>query len=189
MIPSAALFERPQMPPARHLLQFKAGKMTQDSDNWVHADPRKGWVYVYQSGDGRLHFTWIDRKTCLVEDDFVIAPKQGEFKKVMQCTTGRVYLLKLKGPKRFFIWMQACFLKEPNTKKDDDICTKINDYIEFVPAQTNTQIHPQVPLFVIFTYIVQCPLTPVGSIPRSSQCDCSFILTRVLARLSFPLTL
>ncbi|KAA0187788.1 Adhesion regulating molecule 1 [Fasciolopsis buskii] len=133
MIPSAALFERPQMPPPRHLLQFKAGKMTQGSDNWVHADPRKGWVYVYQSGDGRLHFTWIDRKTCLVEDDFVIAPKQAEFKKVVQCTTGRVYLLKLKDSKRFFIWMQ-----EPNAKKDDNICTRINDYIEFLPAQSST---------------------------------------------------
>ncbi|TPP62408.1 Adhesion regulating molecule 1 [Fasciola gigantica] len=133
MIPSAALFERPQVPPPRHLLQFKAGKMTQGSDNWVHADPRKGWVYVYQSGDGKLHFTWIDRKTCLVEDDFVIAPKQAEFRKVLQCTTGRVYLLKLKDSKRFFIWMQ-----EPNAKKDENICTRINDYIEFLPAQTNT---------------------------------------------------
>ncbi|CAL8108420.1 unnamed protein product [Calicophoron daubneyi] len=131
MSQSAALFGRPQQPQARHLLQFKAGKMTMDNDNWVRADPRKGWAYVYQAGDGKLHFSWIDRKTCLVEDNFVILPKQAEFKKVTQCTTGRVYLLKFKGPKRFFIWMQ-----EPNGKNDDDICTRINDYIKSPPAQT-----------------------------------------------------
>lgn len=46
--------------------------MTIGDDNWVHADPRKGWVYVYQSGDGKLHFCWIDRKTFLVEDVSVL---------------------------------------------------------------------------------------------------------------------
>ncbi|CAH8578579.1 unnamed protein product [Schistosoma turkestanicum] len=126
-----ALFGRTQQSQTRHLLQFKAGKMTIGDDNWVHADPRKGWVYVYQSGDGKLHFCWIDRKTFLVEDNFVINAKQAEFKKIPQCTTGRVYLLKFKGPKHFFIWMQ-----EPNGKNDSDICTRINDYIRSPPAQT-----------------------------------------------------
>nr|CAH8873614.1 unnamed protein product [Trichobilharzia regenti] len=126
-----ALFGRPQQSQTRHLLQFKAGKMTLGADNWVHADPRKGWVYVYQSGDGKLHFCWIDRKTCLVEDNFVINAKQAEFKKIPQCTTGRVYLLKFKGPKHFFIWMQ-----EPNGKNDNDICSRINDYIRCPPAHT-----------------------------------------------------
>ncbi|CAH8620997.1 unnamed protein product [Heterobilharzia americana] len=126
----SALFARPQQSQTRHLLQFKAGKMTIGDDNWVHADPRKGWVYVYQSGDGKLHFCWIDRKTCLVEDNFILHAKQAEFKKIPQCTTGRVYLLKFKGPKHFFIWMQ-----EPNGKNDSDICTRINDYIKSPPAQ------------------------------------------------------
>ncbi|KAK4476289.1 hypothetical protein MN116_001492 [Schistosoma mekongi] len=128
-----ALFGRPQASQTRHLLQFKAGKMTIGDDNWVHADPRKGWVYVYQSGDGKLHFCWIDRKTCLVEDNFVINAKQAEFKRIPQCTTGRVYLLKFKDPKHFFIWMQ-----EPNGKNDSDICTRINDYIRSPPAHTTT---------------------------------------------------
>ncbi|KAH8864569.1 Proteasomal ubiquitin receptor ADRM1-A [Schistosoma japonicum] len=126
-----ALFGRPQASQTRHLLQFKAGKMTIGDDNWVHADPRKGWVYVYQSGDGKLHFCWIDRKTCLVEDNFIINAKQAEFKRIPQCTTGRVYLLKFKDLKHFFIWMQ-----EPNGKNDSDICTRINDYIRSPPAQT-----------------------------------------------------
>ncbi|CAH8670301.1 unnamed protein product [Schistosoma rodhaini] len=128
-----ALFGRPQQSQTRHLLQFKAGKMTIGDDNWVHADPRKGWVYVYQSGDGKLHFCWIDRKTFLVEDNFIINAKQAEFQKIPQCTTGRVYLLKFKGPKHFFIWMQ-----EPNGKNDSDICSRINDYIRSPPAQTTT---------------------------------------------------
>lgn len=97
--------------------------MTVDEDNWVHPDPRKGWAYVYQAEDGKLHFCWIDRKTGLVEDvglnyfimfvwsqNFVINAKQAEFKSVSQCTTGRVYLLKFKSSKRFFLWMQVIFV-------------------------------------------------------------------------------
>ncbi|VDP48179.1 unnamed protein product [Schistosoma mattheei] len=44
-----ALFGRPQQSQTRHLLQFKAGKMTIGDDNWVHADPRKGWVSSAQA--------------------------------------------------------------------------------------------------------------------------------------------
>ncbi|TGZ67963.1 hypothetical protein CRM22_004513 [Opisthorchis felineus] len=130
MSQSAALFGRPQQPQTKHLLQFKAGKMTINNENWVHADPRKGWVYVYQSGDGKLHFCWIDRKTCLVEDNFIISAQQAEFKRVPQCTTGRVYLLKVKNTKPFFVWMQ-----EPNGKNDSNICSRINDYIASPPTQ------------------------------------------------------
>ncbi|CAH8430827.1 unnamed protein product [Dicrocoelium dendriticum] len=129
MSQSAALFGGPQQLQTKHLLQFKAGKMVVKSDNWVHADPRKGWVYVYQSSDGKLHFCWIDRKTCLVEDNFVIGTQQAEFKRVPHCTTGRVYLLQFKNSKRFFIWMQ-----EPNGKNDANICSRINSFINS-PAQ------------------------------------------------------
>ncbi|KAF5395630.1 Adhesion regulating molecule 1 [Paragonimus heterotremus] len=130
MSQSAALFGGPQKPQNKHLLQFRAGKMTINSDNWVHADPRKGWVYVYQSGDGKLHLCWIDRKTCLVEDNFVIGAQQAEFKRVPQCTTGRVYLLSFKNSKRFFVWMQ-----EPNGKNDSNICSRINAFITSPPTQ------------------------------------------------------
>ncbi|KAF8566343.1 hypothetical protein P879_04542 [Paragonimus westermani] len=130
MSQSAALFGGPQKPQNKHLLQFRAGKMTINNDNWVHADPRKGWVYVYQSGDGKLHLCWIDRKTCLVEDNFVIGAQQAEFKRVPQCTTGRVYLLSFKNSKRFFVWMQ-----EPNGKNDSNICSRINAFITSPPTQ------------------------------------------------------
>lgn len=41
--------------------------------------------------------------------DLIIFPDDCEFKRVSQCTTGRVYVLKFKaGSKRLFFWMQVC---------------------------------------------------------------------------------
>lgn len=41
--------------------------------------------------------------------DLIIFPDDCEFKRVPQCTTGRVYVLKFKaGSKRLFFWMQVC---------------------------------------------------------------------------------
>lgn len=43
--------------------------------------------------------------------DLIIFPDDCEFKRVSQCTTGRVYVLKFKaGSKRLFFWMQVCDL-------------------------------------------------------------------------------
>jgi len=40
--------------------------------------------------------------------DLIIFPDDCEFKKVSQCTTGRVFVLKFKaGSKRLFFWMQV----------------------------------------------------------------------------------
>lgn len=40
--------------------------------------------------------------------DLIIFPDDCEFKRVNQCTTGRVYVLKFKaGSKRLFFWMQV----------------------------------------------------------------------------------
>lgn len=40
--------------------------------------------------------------------DLIIFPDDCEFKRVSQCTTGRVYVLKFKaGSKRLFFWMQV----------------------------------------------------------------------------------
>lgn len=48
---------------------------------------------------------------CLVPflfQDLIIFPDDCEFKRVSQCTTGRVYVLKFKaGSKRLFFWMQV----------------------------------------------------------------------------------
>lgn len=44
----------------------------------------------------------------LLFQDLIIFPDDCEFKRVNQCTTGRVYVLKFKaGSKRLFFWMQV----------------------------------------------------------------------------------
>lgn len=72
-----------------------------------------------------MHFCWKDRTTGQLEDDLIIFPDDAEFLKVPQCTSGRVFVLKFKtSPRRLFFWSQ-----EPKDDKDDEIVSKINDYI------------------------------------------------------------
>uniref|UniRef100_A0A8D3DYK4 Pru domain-containing protein n=1 Tax=Scophthalmus maximus TaxID=52904 RepID=A0A8D3DYK4_SCOMX len=102
---------------SKYLVEFRAGKMTLKG-NVVTPDKRKGSVYVQQSDDSLIHFCWKDRTTGNVDDDLIIFPDDCEFKRVSQCTTGRVYVLKFKaGSKRLFFWMQ-----EPKTEKDEEFC-------------------------------------------------------------------
>lgn len=83
----------------RHLVEFRAGRMTMDDGKMVHPDSRKGLLYVYQGDDGLIHFCWKNRTTNKVEKDLIIFPDDCEFKRVEQCKTGRVYLLKVSDPK------------------------------------------------------------------------------------------
>ena len=123
---STGLFDRqPPKPQARPLLQFKAGKMTMHEDRSVHPDTRKGCAYLYQApSDYSVHFCWFDRRTGLIEENFVLVPREAEFKPVPQCKTGRVYVLKLKTtpPQLFFLWMQ-----EPNASNDAQICESVSN--------------------------------------------------------------
>ncbi|KAM6925460.1 proteasomal ubiquitin receptor ADRM1 isoform 1-T1 [Xenentodon cancila] len=113
---------------SKYLVEFRAGKMTLKG-NTVTPDKRKGMVYIQQSDDSLIHFCWKDRTTGNVDDDLIIFPDDCEFKKVNQCTTGRVYVLKFKaGSKRLFFWMQ-----EPKTDKDDEYCRKVNEYLNNPP--------------------------------------------------------
>ncbi|XP_068161195.1 proteasomal ubiquitin receptor ADRM1-like isoform X2 [Antennarius striatus] len=113
---------------SKYLVEFRAGKMTL-SGNIVTPDKRKGSVYIQQSDDSLIHFCWKDRTTDNVDDDLIIFPDDCEFKRVNQCTTGRVYVLKFKaGSKRLFFWMQ-----EPKTDKDDEYCRKVNEYLNNPP--------------------------------------------------------
>uniref|UniRef100_A0A1I8INS4 RPN13_C domain-containing protein n=2 Tax=Macrostomum lignano TaxID=282301 RepID=A0A1I8INS4_9PLAT len=115
-------------PASRYLVEFKAGKMTLQ-DGWVRPINKKGMVYVHQSDDNLMHFCWKDRTSGLVEDDLIIFPDDCEFKRVTQCTTGRVYLLKFKSSsKKYFFWMQ-----EPKEDKDADLCKKVNDSLNNPP--------------------------------------------------------
>ncbi|XP_052225982.1 proteasomal ubiquitin receptor ADRM1-like isoform X1 [Dreissena polymorpha] len=114
---------------SKNLVEFRAGKMHMKG-KMVHADKRKGLVYVHQSDDSLMHFCWKDRTTGSVEDDLIIFPDDIEFKHVKQCTTGRVFVLKFKSSTRkFFFWMQ-----EPKSDKDEEYSKKVNEYLNNPPT-------------------------------------------------------
>ncbi|XP_060931219.1 proteasomal ubiquitin receptor ADRM1-like [Limanda limanda] len=113
---------------SKYLVEFRAGKMTMKGST-VTPDKRKGQVYIQQTDDSLIHFCWKDRTTGNADDDLIIFPDDCEFKRVSQCTTGRVYVLKFKaGSKRLFFWMQ-----EPKTDKDEEHCRKVNEYLNNPP--------------------------------------------------------
>uniref|UniRef100_A0A1A8P541 Adhesion regulating molecule 1 n=1 Tax=Nothobranchius pienaari TaxID=704102 RepID=A0A1A8P541_9TELE len=113
---------------SKYLVEFRAGKMTMKGST-VTPDKRKGQVYIQQTDDSLIHFCWKDRTTGNVDDDLIIFPDDCEFKRVSQCTTGRVYVLKFKaGSKRLFFWMQ-----EPKNDKDEEFCRKVNEYLNNPP--------------------------------------------------------
>ncbi|NP_001079594.1 proteasomal ubiquitin receptor ADRM1-B isoform X1 [Xenopus laevis] len=113
---------------SKYLVEFRAGKMSLKGST-VTPDKRKGLVYIQQTDDSLIHFCWKDRTSGSVDDDLIIFPDDCEFKRVSQCTTGRVYVLKFKaGSKRLFFWMQ-----EPKTDKDEEHCRKVNEYLNNPP--------------------------------------------------------
>lgn len=116
----------------RHLVEFRAGRMNMVG-KMVHPDTRKGLVYMYQAEDGLIHFCWKDRTTGNIEDDLIIFPDDCEFKKIDQCKTGRVYLLKFKSSSRkLFFWLQ-----EPKTDKDDEWCRRVNEVMNNPPSMNS----------------------------------------------------
>ncbi|XP_048861402.1 proteasomal ubiquitin receptor ADRM1 [Brienomyrus brachyistius] len=113
---------------SKNLVEFRAGKMSLKGST-VTPDKRKGLVYIQQTDDSLIHFCWKDRTSGNVEDDLIIFPEDCEFKRVNQCTTGRVYVLKFKAStKRLFFWMQ-----EPKTDKDEEHSRKVNEYLNNPP--------------------------------------------------------
>ena len=114
---------------SKYLVEFKAGKMVMRGTT-VSPINRKGSVYINQSDDGLMHFCWKDRTSGETEDDLIIFPDDAEFKRVNSCKTGRVFMLKFKSSdKKNFYWMQ-----EPKDDKDEEYCTKINEYLNNPPA-------------------------------------------------------
>ncbi|XP_049296098.1 proteasomal ubiquitin receptor ADRM1 homolog [Anopheles funestus] len=113
----------------RHLVEFRAGRMNM-VNKMVHADNRKGLVFVYQAEDGLIHFCWKDRTSGTLEDDLILFPDDCEFKKLDYVKNGRVYVLKFKSSnRRLFFWMQ-----EPKTDRDDEWCRRINEVINNPPS-------------------------------------------------------
>jgi 26S proteasome regulatory subunit N13 len=108
------------------LVEFRAGRLWKDSDsNMVRADKRKGMVIVKRSVDDQLiHFIWKDRTNTTVEVDLILFPDDAVWRRVKECTTGRVYVLEFKTGNRSFFWMQ-----EPSAAKDDELSEALNDGI------------------------------------------------------------
>ncbi|XP_054167965.1 uncharacterized protein LOC128965320 [Oppia nitens] len=123
-------------PVSQYLVEFRAGKMTAERTGpkkmmLKPVKERKGLLYVQQTDDQLMHFCWKDRQTGHIEDDLIIFPGDIEFKKISQCKTGRVFVLKFKSnDRRLFFWSQ-----EPKVDKDDDYVTKINDYLNNPPVR------------------------------------------------------
>ncbi|KAH8401606.1 hypothetical protein KR009_006782 [Drosophila setifemur] len=112
-----------------NLVEFRAGRMNMVG-KMVHPDSRKGLVYMTQSEDGLMHFCWKDRTSGKVEDDLIVFPDDFEYKRVDQCKTGRVYVLKFKSStRRMFFWIQ-----EPKTDKDEEHCRRINELLNNPPS-------------------------------------------------------
>lgn len=58
--------------------------------------------------------------------DLIIFPDDCEFKRVSQCTTGRVYVLKFKaGSKRLFFWMQVSKVELVNPLNTEPCVTDV----------------------------------------------------------------
>jgi hypothetical protein len=71
-----------------------------------------------------------DTTLCVAHQDLIIFPDEAVFKKVKQCTTGRVFLLEWKSTeRRLFFWMQ-----EPSDEKDAELCEKVNKALNSPPA-------------------------------------------------------
>ncbi|KAH8275184.1 hypothetical protein KR026_001500 [Drosophila bipectinata] len=112
-----------------NLVEFRAGRMNMVG-KMVHPDTRKGLVYMTQSVDGLMHFCWKDRTSGKMEDDLIVFPDDFEYKRVDQCKTGRVFVLKFKSStRRMFFWMQ-----EPKIEKDDEHCRRINELLNNPPS-------------------------------------------------------
>ncbi|KAJ6231252.1 cell membrane glycoprotein [Anaeramoeba flamelloides] len=106
------------------LVSFRAGKMNK-SGNLVSPDKRKGMVQVVKSPEGIVQFQWKDRVKGDIVDNFFLFPGDAVLKKVYQCTTGRVVLLRFnQGKRRFFYWLQ-----EPKEEKDQELLDNVNKAI------------------------------------------------------------
>lgn len=91
----------------------------------MRADKRKGMVIVKRSADDQLiHFMWKDRTTGTTDLDLILFPDEANWRRVKECTTGRVYVLEFRTGTRNFFWMQ-----EPSTSKDDEYSELLNDHI------------------------------------------------------------
>lgn len=101
-------------------IEINAGKCIYDG-NIIKPDKRKGKLRLYRASDELLHMQWINRETNKVEDDLIVI-EDVFLKKIEECKTGRVYLLKfIVSDKKMFFWMQ-----DFDDSKDEAFVRKFN---------------------------------------------------------------
>ncbi|KAH8306845.1 hypothetical protein KR018_007142, partial [Drosophila ironensis] len=107
------------------LVQYKAGRMTLQG-KIVQPDDRKGLLYLHRSSeDNLIYINWMDRRSGETELNLLAIPGTMEFRRVTECTTGRVFVLKIKeSVRRYFFWMQ-----DPHPQNDDGFCRRVNELI------------------------------------------------------------
>ncbi|XP_022214554.2 proteasomal ubiquitin receptor ADRM1 homolog [Drosophila obscura] len=108
----------------KNLIEYKAGLMVL-RDRMVEPDSRKGLLYLRRIGQ-EMHICWKDRQTGQVEMDIVAVPGIPRFRRVIQCNTGRVFVLRFANDKqRHFFWMQEAY-----PERDNDFCQRFNELIK-----------------------------------------------------------
>ncbi|KAL0487787.1 26S proteasome subunit ADRM1 [Acrasis kona] len=116
------------------LVEFKAGRMTYDTNTkTVTADKKKGKIQIV-SEENLTRFQWRDREqnNALV-DDYVIFPGETKWTRVDKVTSGRVYLLEFNNSTRLkFYWLQ-----EPKTDNDKTLADKVNDLLTNGPGSNS----------------------------------------------------
>ncbi|EDV34452.2 uncharacterized protein Dana_GF21327 [Drosophila ananassae] len=116
--------ESSTLDPSENLIEYKAGRMVLQG-KMVQPDDRKGLLFVRRSAGNQVHIHWMDRHSGDIELDVVASAGSLEFRRVEECKTGRVYVLKFRGSvRRYFFWMQ-----EPHPENDAEFCKKLNELI------------------------------------------------------------
>jgi len=138
----------PWASPIKTLVEFRAGRMKFDG-RIVTPEAEKGLIQL-TNRNGVRSLVWKSRETGITEEHFIVPKEKGQFeyRRLNQCTTGRVYLLEhLPSSKRLFLWLQ-----EPTLQRDFEFYSTLKFYIgdtspieneeEYIPGtlSSNTNI-------------------------------------------------
>uniref|UniRef100_A0A0N5C471 Proteasomal ubiquitin receptor ADRM1 homolog n=1 Tax=Strongyloides papillosus TaxID=174720 RepID=A0A0N5C471_STREA len=121
------------------LYEFKAGRSflepgSSENTRKVVAEKTKGLIIIKRSSDQLTHFCWKNRECNTVVDDFIIFPGDTEFKEVVDCPDGRVFMLKFKSNNdRRLYWLQ-----EADKSKGDDIVEKVKEFLDNPQPERST---------------------------------------------------
>ncbi|XP_017074759.1 proteasomal ubiquitin receptor ADRM1 homolog [Drosophila eugracilis] len=120
-------------PISTNLAEHKAGRMTLIG-KMVEPDERRGLLFARRSTtDNQVHIHWMDTRSGAIELDIIVTPGGLEFRRIDECKTGRVYVLKYtRSTQRYFFWMQ-----EPKMEKDMEFCQRLNEIIGGGPKKYN----------------------------------------------------